>query len=390
MSKVKPEELKQRLKQKAKQIGIDKIGIASADPFMELKERLKESQAKGYASGFEIQDIDKRIDPCLSLPRAKSIIAIALAYPSRLKNPPRSEEGAYRGIFCRASWGEDYHHVLKERLFRLEAALKEWVPKARTMVMVDTGALCDRAVAERAGIGWVGKNTALITEEFGSWLYLGEMITDVYLPPDDSVMDGCGDCTRCLEACPTGALVQPGQLDAQSCLGFLTQTKNFLPDRYRNKIGNRLYGCDTCQVVCPKNRKIDFGHQQEFHPEPDKVKPLLKQLLSIRNREFKKKFGTMAGSWRGKKPIQRNAILALAHFRDQSSVPDLTRILFDDPRPVIRGTSAWALGKIGGDEAKQALLIAKDQESDFAVLEEIEKGLQFFCNDEMAGSSNRE
>lgn len=387
---MKPDELKQQLKQKASEIGIDKIGIASADPFIELKERLKESQTKGYASGFEKPNIDERVDPGLSLPQAKSIIAIALAYPSKLKKPPRSTEGAYRGTFCRASWGEDYHHVLKERLTRLEAALKELIPEARTMIMVDTGALSDRAVAERAGIGWVGKNTALITDEFGSWLYLGEMITDVYLPPDEPVLDGCGDCTRCMEACPTGALVQPGQLDAQSCLGFLTQTKNFLPDRYRNKIGNRLYGCDTCQIVCPKNRKIHFDHQQEFHPEADKVKPLLKPLLTIKNREFKEKYGSMAGSWRGKKPIQRNAILALAHFRDQSSVPDLTRLLFDDPRPVIRGTAAWALGKIGGKEAKQALLKAKDRESDSAVLEEIEKGLQFFSMNGAAKSSNSE
>lgn len=388
---MKPDELKQTLKQKASEIGIDKIGIASADPFIELKERLKESQIKGYASGFEKPDIDERVDPGLSLPQAKSIIAIAIAYPSKLKKPPRSEEGAYRGIFCRASWGEDYHHVLKERLIRLEAALKELVPKARTMIMVDTGALSDRAVAERAGIGWVGKNTALITDDFGSWLYLGEMITDVYLPPDEPVLDGCGDCTRCMEACPTGALVQPGQLDAQSCLGFLTQTKDLLPDRYRNKIGNRLYGCDTCQIVCPKNRKIHFDHQQAFHPETDKVKPLLKPLLTISNREFKEKYGPMAGAWRGKKPIQRNAILALAHFRDQSAVPDLTRLLSDDPRPVIRGTAAWALGKIGGNEAKQTLLKAKDRETDSAVLEEIEKGLQFFSTDGAAKSSgNRE
>ncbi|MGA8942445.1 MAG: tRNA epoxyqueuosine(34) reductase QueG [Thermoactinomyces sp.] len=376
------------MKLKAKQIGIDKIGIASADPFIELKERLKESRAKGYASGFEKPDIDERVDPCLSLPQAKSIIAIALAYPSKLKKPPRSEEGAYRGIFCRASWGEDYHHVLKERLAHLEKALKEWVPEARTMIMVDTGALSDRAVAERAGLGWVGKNTALITDEFGSWLYLGEMITDVYLPPDEPVMDGCGDCTRCLDACPTGALVQPGQLNAQSCLGYLTQTKNFLPDLYRDKIGNRLYGCDTCQVVCPKNRKIHFDHQQEFQPDPDKVKPLLKPLLSISNREFKEQYGSMAGSWRGKKPIQRNAILALAHFRDQSSVPDLIRILFEDPRPVLRGTAAWALGKIGGNEAKQALLKAREEETDRDVLVEIEKGLHFFSKGEADISSS--
>jgi epoxyqueuosine reductase len=372
---VRPEELKQKLSAKAKEIGIDKIGFATADPFIELKERLRESQEKGYASGFEEPDLEKRVRPELSLPEAKSIIAIALAYPSKLKNAPRSEPGAYRGIFCRASWGEDYHVVLKDKLAQLEAYLQELVPGARTQIMVDTGALSDRAVAERAGIGWNGKNTSIITEEFGSWIYLGEMITDVYLPPDEPALDGCGDCTLCLDACPTGALVQPGQLNAQACIAYLTQTKGFLPDPYRYKIGNRLYGCDTCQTVCPKNRKRHFDHHEEFRPDPEKVKPLLKPLLTMSNREFKETFGRMSGSWRGKKPIQRNAILALAHFKDETAVSDLITLLRQDPRPVIRGTAAWALGKIGGQAAREALLAAKARETEPDVQREIEKGL---------------
>jgi epoxyqueuosine reductase len=372
---VRPEELKQKLVEHAREIGVDKIGFTTADPFTELRERLRESRDKGYASGFEEPDIEKRVRPDLSLPGAKSIIAIALAYPSRLKDAPKSEPGAYRGIFCRASWGRDYHHVLRDKLTQLESFLKERVPRARTQIMVDTGALSDRAVAERAGIGWSGKNTSIITEEFGSWVYLGEMITDVYLPPDQPAEDGCGDCNLCIEACPTGALVQPGQLNSQACIAFLTQTKGFLPDVYRGKIGNRLYGCDTCQTVCPKNRRKDFDHHEEFRPDPKQVKPLLKPLLAISNREFKERFGDMAGSWRGKKPIQRNSIIALAHFRDQTAVPDLIELMRKDPRPVIRGTAAWALGKIGGEEAKAALLAAKENEIDADVLREIDKGL---------------
>lgn len=373
---MRPAELKQKLIDRAKEIGIDKIGFASADPFTELKARLIEHREKGYESGFEEPDIEKRVRPDLSLPEAKTIIAIALAYPSKLTNPPRSEPGAYRGIFCRASWGEDYHHVLRDKLNQLEAYLHELVPDARTQSMVDTGALSDRAVAERAGIGWSGKNTSIITEEFGSWVYLGEMITDVYIPADQPVTDGCGDCNLCIESCPTGALVQPGQLNSQSCIAYLTQTKGFLPEEYRSKIGNRLYGCDTCQTVCPKNRKIHFDHHEEFRPDPEKVKPLLKPLLSMSNREFKEKFGSMAGSWRGKKPIQRNAILALAHFKDKTAIPDLIELLHKDPRPVIRGTAAWALGKIGGEEANQALLSAQQKEEDEEVKKEIIKGLE--------------
>ncbi|MBA4493420.1 tRNA epoxyqueuosine(34) reductase QueG [Paenactinomyces guangxiensis] len=372
---MRAEELKQKLIAKAKEIGIDKIGFTTADPFIELRERLIEQQEKGYHSGFEEPDIEKRVNPERSLPEAKTIIAIALAYPSKLKNPPRSETGAYRGIFCRASWGEDYHHVLRDKLAQLEAYLHELVPGVRTQSMVDTGALSDRAVAERAGIGWSGKNTAIITEEFGSWVYLGEMITDVYIPSDEPATDGCGGCNRCVDACPTGALVQPGQLNAKSCIAYLTQTKGFLPDEYRTKIGNRLYGCDTCQTVCPKNRKIHFDHHQEFQPDPEKVKPLLKPLLSMSNREFKEKFGRMSGSWRGKKPIQRNAIIALAHFNDKTAVPDLIDLLHHDPRPVIRGTAAWALGKIGGEEAKKALVQAEQKETDKEVQTEIKKAM---------------
>lgn len=360
------------------QIGIDKIGFATADPFHELKERLLEHRAKGYESGFEEPDIEKRIDPRLSLAGARSLIAIAIAYQSKLENPPKSKPGAYRGILSRSAWGTDYHHVLREKLQKLEAFIRQLEPGAEVVSMVDTGALSDRAVAERAGLGWVGKNTLMITPEFGSWVFLGELITNLPLPPDTPVEEGCGDCNICVDACPTGALVQGGQLNAQRCIAYLTQVKDFIPDEFRGKIGNRLYGCDTCQTVCPHNRGKHFAHHSEFQPDPELAKPLLIPLLSISNKEFQQTFGKTSSAWRGKKPIQRNAILGLAHFKDRSAVPELIRLLQHDPRPVIRGTAAWALGKIGGDEAKEALERAKEQEENPEVLREIEKGLAFF------------
>ena len=241
--------------------------------------------------------------------------------------------------------------------------------------MVDTGELVDRAVAERAGIGWSGKNCSIITPEFGSYVYLGEMITNIPFEPDEPIENECGDCTLCLDVCPTGALVQPGQLNAQHCVAFLTQTKDFMPDEFRGEIGNRIYGCDTCQTVCPKNkRKFNWIHD-EFKPDPELAKPLLQPLLNISNKEFKSKFGPMSGSWRGKKPIQRNAIIALAHFKEQDAVPDLVELMKKDERPVIRGTAAWAVGKIGGPLAEQALRTALEKEKDVEVLKEIEKGL---------------
>lgn len=371
-------QLKQLLISKAKEIGIDKIGFASADPFIELRERLNEQQELDYASGFEEKDIEKRTKPDMILPQAKTIIAIAIAYPSKLKNPPKSKPGAYRGIFCRASWGMDYHHVLREKLSQLETFLKECIPECKMKIMVDTGELSDRAVAERAGIGWSAKNTSIITKEFGSYVYLGELITDVFIPADEPVTDECGECTLCLDACPTGALIQPGQLNAKTCIAYLTQTKEMVSEPYRKKIGNRLYGCDTCQTVCPKNRKVHFDHQEAFEPDAEKVKPLLKPLLNMSNKEFKENFGAMAGSWRGKKPIQRNAIMALAHFKDVTAVHKLEELLRKDPRPVIRGTAAWALGQIGGDEAFRALEEGICTEQEAEVMTEIESALQQF------------
>jgi epoxyqueuosine reductase len=202
------------------------------------------------------------------------------------------------------------------------------------------------------------------------------MITNLPFAPDTPIEDGCGTCNKCIEVCPTGALVQGGQLDSQKCIAFLTQTKGFLPEEFRTKIGNRLYGCDTCQTVCPKNKGMDFHLHSEMEPDPELVKPLLKPLLTIGNREFKEKYGAMSGSWRGKKPIQRNAILALAHFKDETAVPNLITVMKQDPRPVMRGTAAWALGKIGRQEAVSEIIRAKEAETDEQVIVEMEKGLQ--------------
>ncbi|HUC92305.1 MAG TPA: tRNA epoxyqueuosine(34) reductase QueG [Paenibacillus sp.] len=357
-------ELKAEMTAALPALGIDKVGVASAAPFTGLKQTLIRHRELGRESGFEEPDLDKRTEPALLFDDPQSIIAIAVAYPSKLKDAPKSEPGARRGILSRSAWGEDYHHVLRDRLGRLEAWLSERVPGFRAESMVDTGALVDRAVAERAGIGWSGKNCAVITPEFGSWVYLGEMITNVPFPPDTPVTEGCGACTKCIDACPTGALVGPGELDAQRCVSFVTQTKGFLSDEMMRKMGNRLYGCDTCQIVCPVNKGLNWTQHPELQPDPQQAKPLLVPLLSIGNREFKEKFGSSAASWRGKKPIQRNAVIALGNFKDKSAVPALAEVLRDDPRPVLRGTAAWSLGRIGGEEAGAALRDACERERD--------------------------
>lgn len=359
----------------SKEIGIDKIGFTTADPFTELKGRLIRQQALGYQSGFEEPDIEKRVTPSILLEEPLSIISIALAYPAKMKQRVEGKKGERRGFFSRASWGVDYHHILKDRLKKLEEFILEKVPEARFKSMVDTGELSDRAVAERAGIGWSGKNCAIITPEFGSYVYLGEMITNIPFEPDTPLEDQCGSCTACLDACPTGALIQGGQINAQRCIAFLTQTKEMIPEEFRDKIGNRVYGCDSCQTSCPVNKGKDFHFHEEMEADPEIAKPLLRPILKLSNREFKNKFGHVAGSWRGKKPIQRNAMIALAHFKDETSVPELIEALENEASPVMKGTAAWALGKIGGEQAIDALKKAKELETHPEVQKEIENSL---------------
>ncbi|MDQ1004295.1 epoxyqueuosine reductase [Neobacillus niacini] len=369
------EQLKEEVIAYSKTIGIDKIGFTTADPFTELKNRLIRQQELGFQSGFEEPDIEKRVTPALLLPEPRSIISIALAYPSKMRLRVKGKKGERRGFFSRASWGLDYHHILRDRLKKLEDFILAKVPEARLKSMVDTGELSDRAVAVRAGIGWSGKNCAVMTPEFGSYVYLGEMITSIPFAPDSPMEDQCGSCTACIEACPTGALVQGGQINAQRCISFLTQTKTVIPEEFRDKIGNRVYGCDSCQTSCPVNKGKDFHFHEEMEADPEAAKPLLRPMLKMSNREFKNQFGSVAGSWRGKKPIQRNAIIALAHFKDESAVPDLLGVLENETSSFLKETAAWALGKIGSPRAVDSLEKLLDKENDLEVKNEIEKSL---------------
>ncbi|MGN5883198.1 tRNA epoxyqueuosine(34) reductase QueG [Staphylococcus simulans] len=367
-------QLKKEIIDFAHQIGIDSIGFTTADPFDELKQKLVDYHAKGYASGFEEPNIELRVNPKLSMPTARSIIAIAVGYPNKLKGAPKSVRGDRRGMFARASWGQDYHTIMRKRLDQLGAFIKEKVPDVEMLSMVDTGVLSDRAVAERAGLGFTGRNGFVINPDLGTWTYLGEMLVSIPFEPDDPLLDSCGDCTICVDRCPTGALVGDGQLNSQKCISFLTQTKGYLPDEYRYKIGNRLYGCDTCQQVCPKNRGINTEHD-DIVLEPEILKPRLIPLLQMSNKEFKNTYGHLAGAWRGKKPIQRNAIVALAHFNETSAIPELKEVALNDPRPMIRGTAYWAIGQIAGEDERTFIETNFDDEEK-EVQEEMLKGLE--------------
>ncbi|MGX7106685.1 tRNA epoxyqueuosine(34) reductase QueG [Hutsoniella sourekii] len=340
------QELKKLIQDKAHQIGIDKIGFTHAGDFSYMKESLYQQKAMGHTTGFEHPNIEERIYPDLIFDQPQSIIAIALAYPSRIKDPTENKREVKRGQFARASWGIDYHHILRDKLDQLVDYIQELVPNSRFKAMVDTGELMDGVTAQRAGLGFIGRNGLLITKEYGSWVYLGEIITNIKFEPDPPVDYDCGDCYRCINACPTQALLGDGRMNASICLSYQTQTKDYMPESYRKKISNVIYGCDICQLVCPYNQGKDFHNHPQMEPDPEQVQPPLRPLLTMTNREFKEKYGELAGAWRGKKPIQRNAIIALANTRDRGAIPLLLQVMEEDPRPMIRGTAAWSLSQL--------------------------------------------
>lgn len=371
------QDLKKKIIAASRDLGIDKIGFTDAAPFNHLKESLEEQKAAGHTTGFEHPTIEDRLYPERIFDQPKSIISIALAYPTKIKAKAASVKGDRRGSFARASWGIDYHDILKERLQNLidyitEAAGNE--PELRFKPMVDTGELIDVVVAQRAGLGFIGKNGLLITEEFGSYVYLGEIITNIPFEPDIPIDSQCGSCTKCIDLCPTDALLGDGRMNGQKCLSYQTQTKGFMPLEYRPKIRTIIYGCDICQQVCPFNKGKDFHFHDEMEPDPEVVTPLLTPMLTISNREFKDRFGSLAGSWRGKKPLQRNAIIALANAKVKTAIPHLLAVIETDPRPVIRGTAAWALGELASPDNLAIIDFLTDlqeKESDQEVLEEI-------------------
>lgn len=373
--------LKEEIIQVSKEIGIDKIGFTTADSFNHLKKSLEEQKKNNHVTGFEHPIIEERLNPDLIFDEPKAIISIALAYPSRVSSRAEKIRGEKRGKFAKASWGIDYHDILRDRMNQLIDHIKKITPdnpEFHFKPMVDTGELIDVAVAQRAGIGFIGKNGLLITEEFGSYVYLGEIITNIPFEADHPKESMCGTCTKCLSACPTSALLGDGRMNGKRCLSYQTQTKSMMPEEFRSKIRTVIYGCDICQEVCPFNRGQNNHFHDEMEIDTEITHPLLKPLLTISNKEFKQTYGLLAGSWRGKKPLQRNAIIALTNARDMSCLPNLLQCIEKDPRPVIRGTAAWALGILGKENEEIIYFLEErlNQEEDKEVIIEIKTALK--------------
>lgn len=359
------------MKEYARSIGLDLIGVASAEPFLEEKDRLERRQAEGRGPNpYEPQEIAPRVYPEQLLPGVQAIIAAGISYlqseeedaarpnqrsstahpgaahPSGAPSSGGADHSpALRGWLSRYCRGEDYHPLLKAKLTQVAAWLEAQAPGARTLVHVDTGPPLERAVAERAGIGKFGKHTNLITPQYGTWVFLGEILTDLPLPPDQPGVAACGACTLCINACPTQCITE-WNLDANRCLSYITQMKGIIPVEYREVMGRRLFGCDDCQTVCPYNRRARPGLHPEFAPRPEVgAEPDLLQIMSMTKSDFRRWFEPTAAGWRGKTTLQRNAIIALGNSGDPAAFEPLARSLESESQ-VIRAHAAWALGRL--------------------------------------------
>ena len=260
--------LARAVKARGRELGFDLVGIAPADRSRHA-DYVRQWLDDGRAGSMEYltRRFEERVDPAAYLPGARSVICLAINYHVPLQPVPESERDRH-GRIARYALGDDYHEVLKSRLHALSDWLRETAPGAQTRACVDTAPVLERELAARAGVGWVGKNTCVISPKIGSWLLLGEVITTIDLPPDEPATDHCGTCTRCLDACPTGAITAPYQLDARRCISYLTIEHRAagVPPEYQAAVGDWLYGCDVCQDVCPHNRKAPASADPALQP----------------------------------------------------------------------------------------------------------------------------
>lgn len=367
--------LKEQIKSYASSIGISKIGFTDAEPLSEHLSLLQHRNKAHYSNAINEGDPEKRIYPKKHMSNAKSVISVAVAYPG-FEKYSATEPELPRGRFSFISRGRDYHAVVRDKLETLIKYILMAEPDAKLMIMVDKEEILEKALAVKAGLGWFGKNTLLVTPEYGSWVCLGELVTDIPFPVDRPLAGECGSCRACIEACPTNALDKKRNLNLDRCLAAVTQARA-LPDReIRKQMGINLYGCDICQSVCPHNSG-QHKYDKDFACIYDEAFPLLSEVLDLSNRKFKNKFGHTSGAWRGRTTVQRNAVIAAGNLKAEGMVTRLALILTGDSRQIIRGAAAWALGQIGGAQALEALTQAIKHENAPDVLAEIKYSMTY-------------
>jgi len=367
-------ELSAHVKQMARDLGFSPVGITTADPpgrWAFFQDWLSDGHA-GEMS-YLARNGDKRSDPRVLVPGARSIVCVGLNYLPPVQDGER--DGPHGEISSYAR-GDDYHEVMKHRLRTLLDRIAGLDPKVEGRYYVDTGPVFEREYAARAGLGWFGKHTNLIEKRTGSYFFLGELILTTDLEPDAPAMDHCGTCTRCMDACPTDAIPEPYVLDSNRCISYLTiELKGPIPKDLRRGMGSWVYGCDVCQDVCPWNVKYASPTgESAFQARPGSERPDLHQLLGLSQDAFSKRFRKSPIKRTKRRGLLRNAAIALGNVGAESDVPVLARALEDD-EPLVRGHAAWALGRIGGDAGRKVLASHLQSELDPDVREEIESAL---------------
>ncbi len=281
--------LTEQIKSKALEIGFQKVGIAKAERLSIEGEHLKEWLHRGFYASMEWMEknVEKRTDPRNIVQNAQSVISVAINYYSPNEHSNKSDEGK----ISRYAWGDDYHIHVTKRIETLAECIKQLAPESENRYYVDTGPMMDKVWASRAGLGWQGKHTNLITKEYGSWVFLGEIITTEILEYDSPMEDFCGTCTACIDACPTDAIREPYIVDSNRCISYLTiEHRGEIAKALGKNFDQWIYGCDICQDVCPWNKFQQQTEHKEFLPRVENINPLLTELVNISQEEFSKRF----------------------------------------------------------------------------------------------------
>ncbi|OGO38512.1 MAG: tRNA epoxyqueuosine(34) reductase QueG [Chloroflexi bacterium RBG_16_57_11] len=375
------EALRLAIEEEARRLGFHWVGITTpeAPPHWTTYEAwLREGRQGEMAYLASDRARQRRLDPRQILPECRSILVLGAPYDAPQK-PERFEPGssphALHGKLAAYAWGEDYHEILGDRLRILSNYIET---KTGASVLsrwyTDTGPVLERDLAQRAGLGWIGKNTCLIHPTQGSYFLLAEILLSIELEPDQPFPhDRCGSCTRCLEACPTACILPDRTLDARRCISYLTiELKGAIPVELRPQIGDWVFGCDICQQVCPWNLRFAAAHgDPAFSPRPDVPRPDLLAELGLSPEQFNRKFKGSPVKRAKRRGYLRNVAVALGNLGDETALPVMIQALGSEPEPLVRGHIAWALGRLGGETAQLALQQAAQIEKDAYVLTEI-------------------
>ncbi len=351
-----PREAASRVRNRALELGFDACRITDASPpASALHFRKALDEGRHAEMHWLARNADKRVEPDRVLPGVRSVVVVAASYGHAMTEKLRTASGEPRGVVAGYARHPDYHEILAAPLAALASELMQLGPPgSRALWYVDTGPVLERDLAQRAGLGFVGKHTGLISRGLGNWFLLGEVLTTVSLEPDASEHNHCGSCSRCLSACPTGALPAPFTLDARRCISYLTiELKGSIPEPLRPLIGDRVFGCDDCLAACPWNRFARAGTLLSRHHRPDLARPNLKDWLKMDEPTFKVMFAGTPMLRTKRRGLLRNVCIALGNVGDVAAMPDLERAS-RDPEPLIAEHARWALDRIEERRRKAA------------------------------------